>query len=291
MKTIREDDDDYVRQSRLYLRGCQRFPGALGFYQRKKRWPEITAAHELYMSPHPALLRKEIEARFLSKEPIESIARKTGYTAEQLQMYERLFYNVTDRLHNRSYITQHAIGENCHVGINQRDYEVLWKHTGFNLGPAALDTVIYKSFDAAPPSRMEEVAVLASHLARQHLAVKSLFSALNVPVNSFTALPIIEAHQRDRALARETGEALKPVDYHDAAVQETLASIPWAIGDSINLVDSADPDKTVKRISEEVAEADLEAEELRAGELIAMNLDQSGKKKRRAAGTKFPERR
>ena len=100
--------------------------------------PGLFAAHSLYRRG-PDLVRFEVEARILAREPFDSIARKCCLTSRAIAAYEALFFNVLDRLDSTSYITHTVIGPKLHYGLKPSDIDVLWKFYGYHGGSHVLD--------------------------------------------------------------------------------------------------------------------------------------------------------
>jgi hypothetical protein len=60
---------------------------------------------------------------------------------EAVTLYEKLFFNVVDRLNNSTWIVNHAIGPSVHTGVADHDIGAIWKLVGYCGGAAALDRV------------------------------------------------------------------------------------------------------------------------------------------------------
>ena len=107
---------------------------------RNKSDLAVRRAYEIWKDA--GSIRWAIEARILAAESFESIAKKCGTLLETIIWYEKLFFNVLDRLDAHYYIVCTVIGSEWHEGLTEKDYPVIWKAYGFFAGPEVLDFVI-----------------------------------------------------------------------------------------------------------------------------------------------------
>lgn len=104
-----------------------------------EQYPVIYPAWEIY---DEGLYRKsELEARILGSESFDSIASKMNLSVPQVVAYESIFFNVIDRLNNKSYIFHNVLGFN-HEQVH-RDVHLRWKLLGYCAGYEILDKIIY----------------------------------------------------------------------------------------------------------------------------------------------------
>lgn len=118
--------------------------------------PWIYQATEIWQGDD--LLHSEIEARLLASEDFNSIAAKTGVRVEIVGAYERMFFNVLDRLNAPSWVTNYAIGKKIHHGLTSKHFTTLWKAYGYWGGPLVLDSLIYQSFGATRPTQASDTS-------------------------------------------------------------------------------------------------------------------------------------
>jgi hypothetical protein len=138
--------------------------------------------------------RWAVEARLLAGEPIEAIARRCGVPVEAVEVYEQLFFNVTDRLENTSYILFHAIGPATYEGFDLDDSGAVLKWFAYMGGPRVLDFLLSGGDTPCDPLSTEghatppDEAVRSARLRRMALAAKAL------PINQSTAMRLIRLH-------------------------------------------------------------------------------------------------
>ena len=84
-----------------------------------ERHPIIYWAYDIWYtrddSGNP--VRSEVEARLLADDQIENIARRVATEVEIIEAYERLFFNVRERLADRGYLMHCVLGPAVHLGF------------------------------------------------------------------------------------------------------------------------------------------------------------------------------
>jgi hypothetical protein len=78
----------------------------------------------------------------LAGEHPRGIAAKAGLRDGVVELYERLFFDVRDRLGAPDFIMSQVVGPKAYMGLNAQDLDVLWKLLGYVHGPDALDAAI-----------------------------------------------------------------------------------------------------------------------------------------------------
>jgi len=87
-------------------------------------------------------VRYEVEARILAGETDERIAERSGLEPGDVAAYEKVFFNVRDKLDRSTYIFHQVLGPAVQRGIYSREWDLLWKLYGYMRGPAMLDFMI-----------------------------------------------------------------------------------------------------------------------------------------------------
>ena len=133
----------------------------------------VLAASRL-RSEGDARRRLELEARVLAGQPAGAIAARLGLPADVVEAFEKLFFDVRDRLDAPDYIAAVAIGPALHRhGLVVDDAGTLLKVIGYGYGPHVLDVLMAvlddgsgRGADAAEPglSRLVRMAIAARAL-------------------------------------------------------------------------------------------------------------------------------
>ena len=218
-------------------------------------------------------LRWEMEARFLARESFEDIAKKIGVAVEVVFWYERAFYNVTEKLDNQSYIGTVAMRKSIHRGINERDYDLLWKMLGYACGPLMVDSVTRKLAGAQRVDATDQVDATKRTLIDSVMADKALTTVMTMHV-SYNQGVILDYYARILEIAKDSGKG---------------GDITAMITTNINAALTALPFSTERPAvaAPQLAYYDNQSAELRADELLAVGMGQDSQALREAVQVTF----
>jgi len=105
----------------------------------RSRMPALAAAHDLFDAGGP--LRDEVEARLLAGESPETIATKAGLEATTVDAFERVFFNVADRLDAHDWLVTNVV-QIWKLDPDNPDEGRMWKWLAVAFGPHAVDIMI-----------------------------------------------------------------------------------------------------------------------------------------------------
>lgn len=235
----------------------------VAIFELYERYPEIAMAYELWDETsynetgraHP--LRYEIEARILARESAESIAAKAQLSPETVRWYEKVFFNVVDRIDNKMYIFHQVIGDKIQRSLNDSDYATLWKLYAYVRGSAMLDFLIttFTDWTKTPGDKIEQS--LADDY-RQTMKRKTTLAARMMGVNSYTQDRLIELHTKIVEVEKAAGEGGAEGIQNNIAVM--LSQLPLLVGQQV----SAAGDKVLLNYNKKKTG-------LRASELITLS--------------------
>jgi hypothetical protein len=215
LRWSRRRDDAQVRRAKHYQAALRRCRGEADRRRLACRMPDVAAAIAIVEGEPTA--RWAVEARLLSGERIESIARKTARTPRAVATFEALFFNVSDRLENRGYLIHIAV--RLYPTPREPDLGLVWRLFGLIGGPVVLDALI--DGDYGSPDRPEDERFLDELRLKLAVALKLL------PIDATTAPRLIRLYLRLRQaeLAAE-GARRDAVDLMPN-IRTTLANLPW----------------------------------------------------------------
>ena len=201
-KKAREDDETMlIKRYQTAKSKCQ---NDIDLERLMYKMPGIFHAEQFH-SREDLDLRWEIEARILAREPFKEIAKKVGVNLEVIFWYERTFFNVLEKLDNRSYIGTIAMGRSVHKGLHERDYDLLWKMLGYACGPLMIDSLTSK-VTAQLVTKADQLDAAKNTLATSALIDKAVVAAYTAPV-SYNHSVILETWRGILELQKEKGEA------------------------------------------------------------------------------------
>jgi hypothetical protein len=246
-----------VRKFNMVLLECQSETDHL---QLVDEWPDLYEAWRIYSNEQAKSARWEIEARLLAGQPFEAIAKLTRVSPEILTLYEKVFFDVLDKLDAPSYIVHTVLFESFNRGVSEKHHDILWKMFGYWAGPHVLDFLIFKFNrpQKADASSTSVNAFLADDIRGQQL-LKASLAMRTMPVNFQTQIEIINLYYRMIEMERESeGASGGSQEMFTASVKSFLGAVPWTsamVRPSGNVV---------------VSQADQQAAALRASELVTI---------------------
>lgn len=226
----------------------------------KVEYEELAVAHNMYSCETGASSKWELESRLLANEETSSICSKLSLRPETVDIYEKVFFNVKDRLQNRSWIINCVIGRSIHVGLTDRDFDLLWKMYGLFSGKFMLDLVTGKLGLKMQHAGSEAEALSMMREANEAQATMRASTALAVtPINGFTAAPMIQVEQAYRQIAKDAA-GVESTQVIMQKVNGVLSGLPWSVGAG-----------TIKHpVLDIMGSADSLAAELRVQEMIGV---------------------
>lgn len=200
--------------------------------------PGLYYAHNYYHHPDQEW-RDIVEARILAREPDDYIAGEVHTMPETIFWYEKIFFNVRDRIESRSYIVKTILG-----GFHQRTTNVestlpynqtamCYKLFAYFGGPLVLD-IILSGFDDTPmPFKGPKAREFIDNSMQVTSSRKSAMSSYCLPVNKFNVMQLMELHQRFITFESEARNASGGAgSEYEANIEKFFEQIPLAIGEA-----------------------------------------------------------
>ena len=189
-------------------------------------------------------VRSEVEARLLADDRPDNIARRVATEVEIIDAYERLFFNVKERLCNRGYLMHCVLGPAVHLGFQSSEYDLIWKLFAVLGGPLAVDLMVDQSVGHARPDRAGDLKYFVADVAQNDLRRVAMLSLKTLRINNFNAMEIIDKFLKLVELERTGGagggiatEAVKQ------NVHAMLVSLPFTVGQRSAHADAAPLDR------------------------------------------------
>ena len=124
---------------------------------------------------------------------------------EIIEAYERLFFNVRERLANRGYLMHCVLGPAVHLGFQSSEYDLIWKLFAFLGGPLAVDLMIDQSVGHARPDRAGDLKYFVADVAQNDLRRVAMLALKTLRINNFNAMEIIDKFLKLVELERTGG--------------------------------------------------------------------------------------
>lgn len=259
----RYKDDKWIRIAAEFKAQKDDCKDAIDLYRLFDRYPAIAMAYELWdeeniqVSGKANPMRYELEARILARETFSTIADKSGLPIEVVGWYERLFFNVTDRLNNKMYIFHVVLGDGIQRGMTDKDYALLWKLYGYVRGSNMLDFLITTFSDWSRPTAAQvEDYLLDDH--RSTMRRKAAMASRMLGVNNYSSERLIELHTKIVEIEKAASEGA-PSEGIQQNIQVMLNHLPLLVGQQGN-----------NQADNKLANFRNAAGDLRADELISL---------------------
>lgn len=193
-------------------------------------YPDFGNAYSLYKEETNISTRWEIEARILAGESFESIEKKSTFTVSCLALYEKLFFNVLDRMEKRTWVTQSVIGRALQVGLTERDFNILWKIYGYMAGPYMVDLLVSKiGMTRKKAASAEQALAMLNDSIPTMSMIRSAF-AMNVgAINNFTAVQVVQIEQAYRQMLKEGNDESSKTAFLQA-IGNIMSGLPFSVG-------------------------------------------------------------
>jgi hypothetical protein len=223
-------EDEWIRQAIRFQAAMERNPEAVDQMEVAEAFPDIYYASTLYRRPGTAEaknpLRFAIEARILADQTDEEIAQAAGVDPTLIVWYEKLFFNVREKLLNNDYILTVAIGPAIYTGMNEREYDLLWKVFGYVYGPKVLDAFIKSTTKPFRPKDDAETEACIVADIKSSLRRKAMIAARTFAINNFSQSELLNVYTRFLEIEKE-GESGSAKDFFLTNVGNILARMPW----------------------------------------------------------------
>lgn len=270
------DGFEWIRRAiRLKRRFEQANNRPAAIYALLQRDRDLFWAHSIW-AEDKAPTRWGIEARVLAGETNEEIAAKVGTSPAVIAAYEQVFFDVREKLQNTDYITNVVMADAVTRGLQERQYDLLWKMLGYKGGAHVLNAVISKSSALTRPETPEEVAGFFQDFAINAMKYKAAVATMTVQINTHTQLSLIDSFVKYVEIERTTENATKAHSTIVENIGAMLSSLPFKVGTKLD-------SDTLKMLP-----FDNGAAELRNDELMVLSTGGSLKNKQTIEDLHFP---
>lgn len=235
LRSSRRRDDAYIMAYRKFLlkfRTCEDDEARLAMFPA---FPGLFYAHLLYYHPDREW-RALVEACILAGMPDEEVAAELSTLPETVTWYERIFFNVRDRLDCEIWIIKNLLGrpEERRGGqdgrISDDQWAMLLKLFGYYGGPAVLK-VLLAGFQrrGQRPRSAEEVRDWYDEAAITNIRRQAVAGARTFEVNKYNIMQLLDLHTRLLELARATEQGAPSSDV-EQNVEALIHGLSWTAG-------------------------------------------------------------
>jgi hypothetical protein len=242
----RRDGDLWVARAAKFIREQESCNTELDLAYLSERNPTIFWAYDIWYTQNESgnPVRSEVEARLLADDQLANIARRVATEVEVIEAYERLFFNVRERLADRGYLMHCVLGPAVHRGFQASEYDLMWKLFALLGGPLAVDLMVDQSVGHARPDRASDLKYFVADVAQNDLRRVAMLALKTLRINNFNAMEIIDKFLKlvelERAGGTGAGIAAEAVKQN---VDAMLTSLPFTVGQRSAHADAAPLDR------------------------------------------------
>lgn len=234
-------------------------------------------------------LRYAIEARLLGGETPDQIAKRLGCGEDTISWYEKVFFNVAEKLQHADYIMTCVISPSVHTGLSPQEYDVLWKVFAYLYGPLVLDAFLQGVPNRHKAETPEEVDIKMSGDIQSALRRKAAIAARTYTLNNFTQEGLMNIYARFLELEK-AADAGAAKDTFLSTVNVVLGAMPFADGEGAIRPDQIAGDRKLLKVDHPLLEHyDSSGAELRTDELLAVTSGRELPNRADLEDMKFPE--
>lgn len=190
-------------------------------------------AHSLWRDDK-APMRWTIEARIMAGETNAEIAQKLGTDEDVIEAYADIFFDVRDKLQNLDYVVSVILADAVTRGLQERQYDLLWKMMAFQGGTHALNAILSRFISISRPKSAEEVAGFFQDSAINSVKYKAAIATMTIPVNQHTSLALIDSFVKYVEVERTTDSATKAQSSIIDNIGAMLRAMPIRIGTKLD---------------------------------------------------------
>lgn len=277
-RASRRRDDEWVQAARTFQAAVARCPNDWALADLAEQYPALVDARQLAEQDGVQSFKWELEARLLANDGPDRIAERMLIPANTVRAYEALFFNVSDRLRHRSWIVHSVFGRSVHAGLNERQYDLLWKMYGFFGGTHLIDFMVDTFGETGKAAGPDKVRAWLEDDQRASLARKGAIAARTIPVNSYTQPAILELTQKYYEIEKAAGNAGSQ-SVVMGLINDVMTSMAWSVGGGTR-------ERPVPLLA---GQTDGFAAELRVTEMFALTAGQGGDDLAAVSTLTFPE--
>lgn len=230
-----QQDDDFVKRLRLFYLDKSRLQKTLDADELNRalaaKHTYVWEADKIFCNGRQDRTRYTVEASLLAGQTIQEIADSRSVTPEGVKWYEQLFFNISDRLQNKSYIANEVLGPAFMAGLGNRSPELTAKYFGYFGGPLILNLIL-DAFDNYLPAPKEprELGTWLDHQIRLRLKTQALISSTFLEPNNFNIRTLMESYVALVSLQQKEQESSGDDNLVNKAVELFLKTTQIPIG-------------------------------------------------------------
>lgn len=229
----RRRDDKYVREYYRFLRKFTAQEGPEGQATLFEKNPALYLAHALHFHTDREW-RAIAQGLLLSGDPLEDCADHLDTLPEALDWYEKIFFNVRDRLHAQMWVSKTILGSaayrasNRNGNVTENQQELLFKMFGYFGGATILSIVVAGHRRGNLPRRKEEMIPWFDETFSTLIRSRATQAAQVFEVNKFNVMELLGLNVSIISGERAATQGGPETDV-EQNVRAFMERIPWVV--------------------------------------------------------------
>jgi hypothetical protein len=177
-------------------------------------------------------LKHIVQARILAKQTDLEIAGRVNTCPEMIDLYEKCFFNVRDRLDRPDWIFQQVYGKEAmhQTAVAGAHQHVMIKLFAYFAGPSLVE-FMYSGFSGVHHvSSPQEMQDLLDQYMTSTIRRRAAQNANTFVVNPSNIMQLLELHTKIVEIERVAARDGKPQDLVEQVIDEFVAKNPWVTG-------------------------------------------------------------
>jgi hypothetical protein len=198
--------------------------------------PALYYAYEISQRDPNDDSRVAIEARILANQEDDVIAQKMCiHDPATINWYEKLFFNVRDRLQSTDYISKQVIGPLLGRwdigGENDGTNAISAKFFGYFGGETILEFMLYGiDRSLSPPKPGDNIQEYADAFVESMVRGRAMVTSQQFKVDMYKVIPLLELHAKLIEEHNKSKLASGPKSQLEDVVSALVSATPWCVG-------------------------------------------------------------
>lgn len=229
----RKFDDAFVRRYRAFVPRFTRAPSEEARMALFTRFPEIYYAHQTDYTPDTEW-KAILQSRILTGETDEEVAHRFATLPGVITWYERLFFNVRDRLTCHDWVVKSVLGTaasriaNTDGSHTEYQRDLTYKLFGYFGGPMVLDVVISGFVAGELPSEASQIPNWFDKTLKTLIRSKATAAARLFEVNKYNIMQLFEIQLGIMNTELQPGAGDKETS-HEKNIAAMMNTMPWGL--------------------------------------------------------------
>ena len=226
-KLSRKRDDYLVFGLRKFLQDYRRSADPVARENVFARHPLYYLAYEIEVDVDSGF-RHLIQARILAKQTDEEIASLVNTCPEVIDLYEKCFYNVRDRIDRSDWILRQIYGRQA--SMSQSDEQTMLKLFAYYAGPMAIEFLTTGFSGVRHIANAQELGPMLDTYMTSAIRRRASLHSNTFEVNRYNITQLLELHTKIVEIDRAASRDGKPQDLVEKVIHEFCVGNPWITG-------------------------------------------------------------